>query len=53
MTTGCCQTCEMGPGAYACDECGTACCRSCTIQIDASLYCGPCAASVTAPARSR
>ena len=53
MTTSCCQTCEIGPGAYVCEDCGTACCRSCAIQIDTNLYCGRCAASVATPTRAR
>ena len=53
MTTGCCQSCEMGPGAYDCHECGTACCRSCTTEIDANLYCAWCAASVATAAGAR
>jgi hypothetical protein len=53
MTTSCCQSCETGAGAYVCHECGTACCRGCTIEVDANLYCGWCAASVAATARPR
>jgi hypothetical protein len=53
MTTSPCQSCEMGPGAYACHDCGAACCRSCATEIDANLYCGWCAVSVTVAGRPR
>ncbi len=46
MRTTCCESRDAG--AYACRECGTACCRSCAIEIDVDLYCRWCAMSVAA-----
>ncbi|MBI3625740.1 MAG: hypothetical protein HY215_07800 [Candidatus Rokubacteria bacterium] len=31
-----------------CHECGTACCRSCVIEVEANTYCRWCAMSLAA-----
>jgi hypothetical protein len=39
-------------GFVGCDECGTACCRSCGLEIGTGTYCRWCATSL-APAGGR
>jgi hypothetical protein len=49
------MTCECGllrdqPAPESCHECGTACCRSCAVEIEARTYCRWCASLATAAA---
>jgi hypothetical protein len=49
------MTCECGllheqTSAASCQECGTAGCPSCALEIDAKTYCRWCAALLAAPA---
>lgn len=49
------MTCECGllherGEAASCGECGTACCRSCRVEIEAETYCRWCATLRTASA---
>ena len=39
-------------GNYSCQDCGTACCRGCTVELSSALYCQWCAASLAGPAAS-
>jgi hypothetical protein len=33
-------------GNYSCNDCGTAFCRGCSVELSSHTYCGWCAASV-------
>lgn len=49
------MTCECGllhdrPAPETCHECGTSCCRSCAVEIEAKTYCRWCATLVSAAA---
>jgi hypothetical protein len=49
------MTCECGllhdqPSTTSCHDCGTACCRSCALEIDARTFCRWCATLLAAPA---
>jgi hypothetical protein len=45
-----CESLDPGAPATLCQECGTACCRSCALQIDTCTYCRWCATSLAASA---
>lgn len=45
-----CAALHEGRGRIACRECGTRCCGSCAVAIEARVYCRWCAAHVVAPA---
>jgi hypothetical protein len=50
MTLACCDSHEATARAvWACGACGTACCRSCAVKIDAELYCRGCAGADAPP----
>ena len=52
MSMTCCDSHEATARAiWACGACGTACCRSCAIQVGTELYCRGCAGD-DAPARA-
>ena len=49
ITCQCGMTLEREQAAAGCRECGTACCRSCAIEVQETTYCRWCATSL-APA---
>ena len=50
MNTCECETTLEHAAGTACQECGTACCRSCALEIDTQTYCRWCATSLVASA---
>jgi hypothetical protein len=49
-TCECETTLERAASAAACHECGTACCRSCALEIETQTYCRWCATSLATAA---
>ncbi|HXG04930.1 MAG TPA: hypothetical protein VNO23_16140 [Candidatus Binatia bacterium] len=45
-----CEGTDPGAPVTVCQECGTACCRSCRLEIETRTYCRWCATSLAASA---
>ncbi len=46
MNGACACGMSIESGSHGCQECGTACCRSCAIEVAANTYCRWCAMSL-------
>lgn len=46
MIPGTCECETAARGRTSCQECGTACCRSCALEIETRTYCRWCATSL-------
>ena len=49
-TCECETTLDRAASAAPCQECGTACCRSCALEVETETYCRWCATSLVAAA---